>query len=853
MNRILISILTFIGASLLCGCADDLSPDVPSSGSLIRFDVAVSSGRSIAGGSRKERARSGSYSRGRVIEMKGSDSPLYLLSEMTEGIRIESAGETTRGIPQTSAGIESFGVYADRSDAPSGALPEYMRNVEVTRGNDWTPVRDYFWPADSPLRFSAYSPYVAEASGTEGITRLPDTENPSSLEYVVPTAYESQLDLMWATPVEADASPCALSFSHALTAVRFSAGSQLAAVTIKSITLSGLLSGGTLDLSSGTWSETKGNATFSVSPSVTLVADAATGYVTPDTPLLAEGTSFLLLPQTLGEDARVSVVIESGGEERTLDASLASEVWSAGKTVTYRISANPYSDTLILDVEGDLSSPYTGATLPFSVNSYIDGEERTPVSWRAELVDADGNSIATPQWVESFTAEGSGNSDGSVVTVMNGIVYHAMSAPTQKLHSASDINSSSGYTPYNLSSSTGAPTPEETANTYIISAPGKYSLPLVYGNAIKGGTVNSAAYTTTSHNRYALKNFVNHLGNGITDPYIYNNSGCEPTGASIVWSAELGMIQDVRLSDDKHSLLFEVPAEGIREGNAIVAVTDADGNILWSWQIWETDFNYSTGIDTLPSSSGNFRMWNKNLGYVAGGDDVEFPAAQAYIRFYQTDVPEGMEPKSVTLPLTQDGKRISTPEGNTFYQWGRKDPMLSTVKQWYGASGAELQTLPTLSVGDAAPTISDLQKWWILHPQTLVSASHDVAISYTNLWNVSLSTTSSVKSVYDPSPVGSKVDLGTRERDWGRLSTTVSGSNYQITFSDGSIASFPKLGYRSAVTGNLNGQGTMADYWFATCMSSRNSAISMSVDQNFVQTQTNSIYMAFSVRPVIDE
>ena len=52
----------------------------------------------------------------------------------------------------------------------------------------------------------------------------------------------------------------------------------------------------------------------------------------------------------------------------------------------------------------------------------------------------------------------------------------------------------SAATPYNLSNSTGAATVENTANSYVISAPGVYMFPLVYGNAIKGGVTNRSAY-----------------------------------------------------------------------------------------------------------------------------------------------------------------------------------------------------------------------------------------------------------------------------------------------------------------------------------------------------------------------
>lgn len=61
---------------------------------------------------------------------------------------------------------------------------------------------------------------------------------------------------------------------------------------------------------------------------------------------------------------------------------------------------------------------------------------------------------------------------------------------------------------------------------------------MVYGNAIKDGGTNASAYTSQSSGTYVLKTFVNHLDAAITDPYIYNNAGCTPLDAVLVWQDE---------------------------------------------------------------------------------------------------------------------------------------------------------------------------------------------------------------------------------------------------------------------------------------------------------------------------
>ena len=58
----------------------------------------------------------------------------------------------------------------------------------------------------------------------------------------------------------------------------------------------------------------------------------------------------------------------------------------------------------------------------------------------------------------------------------------------------------------------------ETANCYVISSPGDYCFPLVYGNSITDGKVNKAAYTNLGGTYQA--DFVNADNNPIFSPYI---------------------------------------------------------------------------------------------------------------------------------------------------------------------------------------------------------------------------------------------------------------------------------------------------------------------------------------------
>ncbi|MDE5594401.1 MAG: fimbrillin family protein, partial [Muribaculaceae bacterium] len=555
----------------------------------------------------------------------------------------------------------------------------------------------------------------AEASASEGITTLP-TAGAMSLDFVTPAEVADQFDLMYSTPRDASASPCKLTFNHALTAVRFVTGAEMTPCTISEIKISGVNSSATLNIESGEWSESNGQSEFAVEPGVALTAADGSKYVAAGTALTADNQTFFLLPQSLGSDAKISLTIEANGNTSTFEASLDGQTWIAGQTVTYRLSASAATPSLkleICDADGKvidkLLSKYTGSLLNYTVNSvYDDGNGNTqPVEWGMSFVDADGNALdSAPDWIVSYVSDGKGGESVELRTDLIVPTFLQMSSETQELRNATDINTASGYDYYNLSNATGAPEVENTANSYLINAPGKYSLPLVYGNAVKDGTTNQSAYVSTisdtkAHERKALITFINHLGNEISNPYIYNNSGCVPADAVLVWEEKIGLVRNVSLSDDKKSLEFEIPAGFIRQGNAEVAVRDKDGTIMWSWHIWVTNFVNGSDWYTVPVEGVDYHLYPHTMGRVNAGDITEFEKQEVVMRFTQKNVPDGLQALTIDLPVELASKTIETKSYYSFYQWGRKDPMVSAVDQFYDGEHNEIdaQQLPEHEFG----------------------------------------------------------------------------------------------------------------------------------------------------------
>lgn len=822
------------GLSLLLlgftSCSDDTLTDSSIDTRLIRFNIAD-------GNSDHWETRNG-ISNSKILTLEGGKKPLFLVPYIEN-----TTNETTRSQEVDSSNIESFGVFAGYASEAglSSYKADYMNNVKVTRSSDWTPTEEYLWPGQDALHFNAYSPYL-EKTSSEGITGCDVSLGEPILNFKVPTKVSDQLDLLYASPINASSSPCTLSFLHALTCIRFVTGAELAPCIIKEISITGSSSSGSLNIETGEWSNLSEKTNFTISPNLSLSASEGSTFVESDLNITSNDEIFFLIPEILGEDANISITFDFNGEETILTSSLANQEFPQGKTLTYRISANPEADSLILNITGDFNTVYKGSSNKFTVKSVMNDNGNTEdVSWIAEFVDENGNVIDQPDWISDFTLSGSGETQGTLITELQDIKFNHMNAITMSLQNTEDINVASGHNPYNLSSASGASTVENTANTYVINSPGTYSLPLVYGNAITNGATNTQSYSPSTHNSRALKVFTNHLNNAITSPYIYENSDCTPADAILIWEDGLNLVRNVRLSYNAKELIFDIPKSTIREGNALLAVQDAKGEIMWSWQIWVTDYVPSTGFNSLSANNTTYSLASLNLGYISGGDTFEFPEMSVKVRFTQTGLPDDKQPLSKTITITQSGIACSTSEYNPYYQWGRKDPMMSGDQKFYDASHNEITVFPNENA-DSYQAGKNLMQAFILHPDTFYTGTHEndessagwTAYPYVNFWDGTYNA-ANPKTIYDPNVAGYKVPYNeplidftsqnnnnpTERYTFAYVATnteTQKAGFYVTVKSSGEIIFFPALGYRTGTTATTASDGTYANYWLAHAM-----------------------------------
>ncbi|VFB14685.1 Uncharacterised protein [Bacteroides heparinolyticus] len=729
-----------------------------------------------------------------VIALEGGASgdgkPLYLHAVTTDGIgddaTAQNGGARTKAARVDNAtmheemSVTAF-VYPASDSWPSaytgGSATSYMRTVRVKKSESWG--TSYFWPgAGRRISFFASAPY-----GSGGLTAYSDGTpgNPPYLSYTVPAGVADQKDLLVAASVDRPGNanaPEPLSMKHALTAVRFVTGDDMLAGTVSKITLKDVYGTGKLPLqASAAWYDLAGTTSFAQTFSPEAVAPDPQ---VPDTPLTPEAATFMMLPQTLPAGAQIEVVYKDKltSTQRTLTADIAGSTWPVGKTVTYRISTSSIVVTPTLTVTAPANEYlYTGGTQNFAVTSYAaiteGGTSQTlNVPWTTEFSEDGGASWSStkPVWLTAFTESGAGGTSAASYTATVAAQAAVISSPQNAaLQAAAPVNDGTNANIHDLSTK-GGTAAMRTANCYIVNAAGRYRLPLVYGNAVDYAKVpgtgnNASAYTSTASGTNVLSPFINHLGAGITNPYIYNNANCQPASCTLVWQDEPNLVTNVALSADSHFLEFTVNQATIRQGNAVVAVRDASNTVLWSWHIWVTDYVPGTGDKTITNfQSHNYTIMPVNLGWCDAPSTI-YAGRTVQVRFRQTGTGA-----TQTITVKQKAHTIAEIGNNTYYQFGRKDPFVGALenpdgssnninKTWYDASGTTHtnQLPPTSNFPYQNACITS----GITLPNTFCTNNY-MDNKYANLWSVNNTVYTAnddpvVKTIYDPCPAGYKM------------------------------------------------------------------------------------------------
>ena len=321
-----------------------------------------------------------------------------------------------------------------------------------------------------------------------------------------------------------------------------------------------------------------------------------------------------------------------------------------------------------------------------------------------------------------------------------------------------------------------------TANCYVVSAPGWYRFPTVYGNGIVNTSVNQNAYKGVGGTGL-LKWFKDHSDNDITQPWVSGGTGPNlitpgTAGVELVWEDANDLVDAHLFAADasmdaergnKQKPFYWVdndpssPNQGngyiyfyvnqISFSNAVLAAK-AGNTTVWSWHIWcvpDPDTNlktvaiepskYNFHEDPADASTrnpfpfdsvyGTTDVW-KDLDLGQGKKDnstsnprkiyVEFKQYWRGKAIHDADARRGR----VVVCFAQSGLVDKSGIKDTpAYQWGRKDPL--QVK------GQKRENPNTSCAGNTLGTA-------IQHPDILYwgkanESWHGTSSRWDNLWN----------------------------------------------------------------------------------------------------------------------
>lgn len=649
--------------------------------------------------------------------------------------------------------------------------------------------------------FYGYAPYFANPSNDNGLSMTADGNGVPILTYTVPTDVTKQLDILTAKHLNVSkGEDVELPYDHVMSAIKFnfkygstpdgtpadggtpkdnfrwSDGLTTYDVKVTNIQITGVYKKGTWQVGENPYDGARwtvdasaGTGNFSYAPAKTLTGKTSPVELNPD----AGGNVFMMLPQQVPAGAKVLLTCEltpDGESAATKNMSLSvnlletdgttPKTWRPGYTYTYTLSLSDF--VYVFDYNTATAKNYgtSGTAVAYAgtseedvfIRSYkIDSKgTMTNVEWWPEYeeTEADAEGVGDGGADETLWKKGSngwihvydhstGSYDTEVLTDHGGA--HEGESENVRLFK---IEVGSIMTPVkDLSMWNHDQTKRRrkrcTSNCYIVAGPGTYVIPLVYGNAITNGVVNTTAYNPGVSENNAWPTFKDAYEENITSPYINQDLKYhgyqEAVAAALVWAegdaasngTSLALRQSMG-SDSGHSagyeetdaeradrnegtvikvipdidtktydddgyntsstyaganyIKFEVKPEDFNYGNAVIGVRNAKpvgNNIVWSWHIWLVDPSWFIGDNsTTLNLEGNEVTYAKsNIGYVPGNVSVAAQTRTGHARLVQKE-----SGKVITIDAEQQKRRaFTTYFTNVLYQWGRKDPVRGNV------------------------------------------------------------------------------------------------------------------------------------------------------------------------------
>lgn len=900
MTRIGLRIAVLFAAGAFAGsCTKDApesAPAAPGDGS-IGFAVTVRNGWDgpgpVQGTSTRTDGILPQEDRGFTTELQGGDRP-FCLDVSTTG-RIDTAPQAvTRGMQTgTDDFPASFRMWAYSYTDTDAASFDMMSGEEIAlrENGRWEPSKQYYWRwyTGQKLGFIACVPDPAD-------NLTPPSDPAGSFVYETDPDLQKQQDLLIAsiagvTGTDYEKTGVPLVFRHVLTAIKFRISTTATGMelrNIRSLSLRNVRYKGSFRVNAAGAGSGTPAVVWTLNPAVRSYTDALApetgdlpedkenpGYAEPGYELTdAEGV-FMLPPQTLPAGAQIVIEYTLPGEEelQTMTADIGGTEWPMGKTVVYNLSSSKITTEDILDVPtDDIVLTHRGGTAAYAIRSYRKAERikagqteelpPTPLAWSAEF-STDGGKTWTsrcPEWVTRFTDQ----AEGSVEETK----YEA-AVSSKPIDETTDPNTSlraaAAVTDYDLSTA-GGTTPVNTANCYVVNAPGTYRFPLIYGNAIRSGADNKEAYAKQTGEWGMELPFWDCVSRDIQSPFITSDRTFR---AAILWQDENDLVTNVQISPTQEKILgenvpyitFDVNPETVRQGNCVIALyAEANNNstLTWSWHIWVTGQRLDDYVPVETANGTRYDFLPVSIGWYSNDLIDIYQARDVQVRITQT----GHDPQTdgKTFTIRQQAYETAFPGSQPYFQFGRKAPMPAlnadnSDKATYPANIYRIENGGTkLSVAIQNPNVfySDSYGWF-------------GGASYWHLWNAAATGFETsvrdyrvVKTVYDPSPVGYTVPASGAFASFDAANTANGPSetsgfrNFRFYCSasqhdDDRTILFRVAGQRSG-NGRGEGMGRETRYWTAVPATGTSAQVFHLTDK--AEMQTTDLSGALPVRPV---
>lgn len=855
--------------------------------------------------------------KGQTLEAQSAENLDVCLVETTvEGINPVQKPAATRANIINMSNFSDFSSAGLRGTAANSINTEWFHNAK-TRPNG--KLYNYYpWSWDQPsARFYAVYPEISKYNAMT-ISKATATASPT-VEFQVKPNVQDQVDLMTACSgdvryvTRGRAPQTNLKFRHALTAIRFAVGQNLSfdktitKITLKNVMLkSKYVLSNKYDGTGAKWDHTGYSTRGDVSlaglsyktnedPN-SIVRNQNTYRTENDILKLNDGYTFYMIPQELTGKVTAEVTFSDNSK---ITVPLTGS-WKEGTTRTYKLSQKNSTWTYTLLTTSPKAAAFNAtATEKYTITSYREAPDGTKkaVAWKVIGYDAngDGNFSMTekPSWLSNLKTEGNGGerAEETTASLVPSAMVDLAAQRNNELKNAPALGSNGA--PYNLSNSTGAATVENTANSYVISAPGVYMFPLVYGNAIKNGATNSSAYkgnvadfkanVNGTMKNVILQNLVDHAGKGITDPWIEKtNNGANRTvnAAQIVWTDEANIVRSNAVSIYRDAsgnafVKFEVKQADIKSGNTVIAVKKGN-TIVWSWHLW---FAPKDALEKIAVTNKDGKVYNftkETLGWkpITWTGTPYTSTREVKVKIEQTVGNAGQ--KEISYVTIKQRPTTSAIEGiTTLYQWGRKDA-------FPGLSGnvAGVNRTP----GDKIYLQAIIQNPGNFYITRLSGGAIDGGsyltqyYNFYNLWSINNTKTGGqdngnddpvIKTIYDPSPVGFTVPGGnafTGFTETGRNRATMNvdgtgvksvfdanmGHHYWTNSNKEETIFFPAAGYMDNGNGALLWYKQYGDFWTALPADINNGCV-MGIQHDFTYPRfVNVRTYGFSVRPAAE-